>query len=305
MTTRRGLVLLLCAMPCVVACGDTPKAKAAQLQKIEAARKQELARRIATASATPDKALPIAMWIMPPPLREISGLALTSRGTVLTHDDNSGRVSEIDPKTGILVKSFSLLGNQKEDFEAIAIAGVDIYLLASDGKLFRFREGADGQQVQFMMFDTGLGKQCEFESLAYEADSTRLLMACKRTLDKQAPKDLIIYRMPLPLNRATFLTKLSILQVPLKQVVGSNQWKNFRPSDMTIDPFTRNYVIIASHEKGLLVLTPDGDVVRSEPLPGDHLQAEGVAITNDSILLISDEANVKPAAISLYKWRPQ
>jgi uncharacterized protein YjiK len=301
MTGRRGLVLLLCAMPCVAACHDTPKARAAELQKIATARRQELARRIATADAAPELALPVAMWTMPPQLREISGLALTSRGTVLTHDDNSGRVSEIDPKTGILVKSFSLIGNQKEDFEAIAIAGNDIYLMASDGKLFRFREGADGQQVQFMMFDTGLGKKCEFEGLAYEADSTRLVMVCKRTLDKEASHDLVIYRMPLPLNRATF----SVLQVPIKQVTGSNKWKNFRPSDATIDPFTRNYVIIASHEKGLLVLTPDGDVVRSEPLPGEHQQPEGVAITKDSILLISDEANVKPAAITLYKWRPQ
>jgi uncharacterized protein YjiK len=298
--SRGWLVLLLCAMPGVAACRDTPKARAAELQKIAAARKQELARRIATADAAPEMALPLAMWIMPPQLREISGLALTSRGTVLTHDDNSGRVSEIDPKTGILVKAFSLIGNQKEDFEAITIAGNDIYLMASDGKLFRFREGADGQQVQFMMFNTGLGKKCEFESLAYEADSTRLVMVCKRILDKQAPKELVIYRMPLPLDRATF----SVIHVPLKQVVGSNKWKNFRPSDITIDPFTRNYVIIASREKGLLVLTPDGDVVRSEPLPGDHRQPEGVAITKDSILLISDEANVKPAAITLYKWRP-
>jgi uncharacterized protein YjiK len=300
MTSRRWLVLLLCALPGLAACGDTPRARAAELQKIAAVRKQELARRIATADAAPEMALPVAMWIMPPQLREISGLALTSRGTVLTHDDNSGRVSEIDPRTGILVKAFSLVGNQKEDFEAITIAGNDIYLMASDGKLFRFREGADGQQVQFIMFDTGLGKKCEFESLAYEPDSTRLVMVCKRTLDKEATKDLVMYRMPLPLNRETF----SIVQVPLKQVVGSNKWKNFRPSDITIDPFTRNYVIIASHEKGLLVLTPDGDVVRSEPLPGDHRQPEGVAITKDSILLISDEANVKPAAITLYKWRP-
>ncbi len=301
MTGRRGLVLLLCAMPCVAACRDTPRARAAELQKIAASRKQDLALRLATVDANSDKAMPLAMWTMPAQLREISGLALTSRGTVLTHDDNSGRVSEIDPKTGILLKAFSLVGNQKEDFEAIAIAGNDIYLMASDGKLFRFREGADGQQVQFILFDTGLGKQCEFESLAYEADSTRLVMVCKRILDKQAPKDLVIYRMPLPLNRASF----TILHVPLQQVVGSNKWKGFRPSDMTIDPFTRNYVIIASHEKALLVLTPDGDVVRSEPLPGDHQQPEGVAITKDSTLLISDEANVKPAAITLYKWREQ
>ena len=30
----------------------------------------------------------LAKWIMPPELKEISGLALTSRGTVFTHDDN-------------------------------------------------------------------------------------------------------------------------------------------------------------------------------------------------------------------------
>jgi uncharacterized protein YjiK len=304
MTSTRWLVLLLCVMPCMAACGDTPKAKAAELRQIEAARKEEVARRLAAAAATPDKMVPVGMWIMPPQLREISGLALTSRGTVLTHDDNSGRVSEIDPTTGILKKSFSLVGNQKEDFEAITIAGVDIYLMASDGKLFRFREGDDGQQVSFMMFDTGLGKLCEFESLAYEADSTRLLMACKRGVGNDAPKDLIIYRMPLPLNRATFRQTLTTLQVPLNDVVGTNQWKSFRPSDMTIDPFTKNLVIIASHEHGLAVLTPDGDVVRSGPLPGDHKQPEGVAITKDSILVISDEANVNPAAITLYKWRP-
>jgi uncharacterized protein YjiK len=286
-------------MPCLTACRDTPKARAAELQKIAATRRQELAIRMRAVSA--DDVVPVAMWIMPSLLREISGLTLTSRGTVFTHDDNTGRVSEIDPKTGILKKSFSLYGNQKEDFEAITIAGNDIYLMASDGKLFRFREGADGQQVSFQMFDTGLGKKCEFESLAYESDSTRLVMVCKRILDKQAPKDLVIYRMPLPLNLATF----SILQVPIKQVIGSNKWKGFRPSDITIDPFTRNYVIIASHEKGLLVLTPDGDVVRSEPLPGDHRQPEGVAITRDSLLLVSDEANVNPAAITLYKWQPQ
>jgi uncharacterized protein YjiK len=63
-------------------------------------------------------------------------------------------------------------------------------------------------------------------------------------------------------------------------------------------------VIISSHEKGLVVVNPDGDVLRSGPLPGDHRQAEGVAITKDTLLLISDESNVRPAMISVYKWQP-
>jgi len=45
-------------------------------------------------------------------------------------------------------------------------------------------------------------------------------------------------------------------------------------------------------------------VVRSEPLPGNHHQAEGVAVTKDSLLIISDEATSKPAAITVYRWRP-
>ena len=300
MTVARGLVLLVCALPCVTACRQTPQAKAAQVRAVEATRKQELARRIAMADANPAKALPVAMWIMPPELREISGLALTPRGTVLTHDDNVARVYEIDPKTGIMLKRFSLAGDRRGDFEAITIAGPDIYLLESKGKIYKFKEGADGQQVPYTVYDTRLGKECEFESMAFEADSSRLLLVCKKFLTKKAPHELLIYRLPLPLRDPSAMTTL---KVSIGDVVGSNGWKNFHPSDINIDPVTGNYVIIASREKGLVVITPDGDVVRSVPLPGDHRQPEGVAITPDSLLMVSDEANVKPPAITLYRWR--
>ena len=299
MIGARSFVLLAGLSPWVAACRETPQAKAAQVQAVEATRKQELARRLALADANPTKPVPVAEWIMPPELREISGLALTARGTVLTHDDNIGRVYEIDPKTGILLKGFSLEGGVRGDFEAITIAGTDIYLLQSNGKIYKFKEGADAAQVPYSVYDTGLGKECEFESMAYEADSSRLLLVCKKFLQKQAPKELLIYRVPLPLGDRSAITAL---RVPIKDVIGSNKWKNFHPSDINIDPITKNYVIVASHEKGLLVITPEGDVVRSEPLPGDHRQPEGVAITPDSILMVSDEANVKPPAITLYRW---
>ena len=301
MIGARGFLLLAGLAPCVVACRETPQAKAAEVRAVEATRIQELARRLALADANPSKPVPVAEWIMPPELREISGLALTSRGTVLTHDDNIGRVYEIDPKTGIMLKGFSLEGGVRGDFEAITIAGGDVYLLRSNGKIYKFKEGADASQVPYSVYDTGLGDECEFESMAYEADSTRLLLACKKFLQKSAPKELRIYHVPLPLgNRSA----MSTLKVPIAKVIGSNKWKNFHPSDMNIDPFTKNYVIVASKEKGLIVVTPDGGVVRSEPLPGDHRQPEGVAVTPDRILLVSDEANVKPPAITLYRWRP-
>jgi uncharacterized protein YjiK len=301
MIGARGFLLLAGLAPCVAACRETPQAKAAQVREVQATRKQEFATRLAFADANPAKPVPVAKWIMPPELREISGLALTTRGTVLTHDDNIGRVYEIDPKTGILLKGFSLEGGVRGDFEAITIAGTDVYLLRSNGKIYKFKEGADASQVPYSVYDSGLGKGCEFESMAYEADSSRLLLVCKKFLDKKAPKELLIYHVPLPLGDPSAITAM---QVPIKDVIGKNTWKNFHPSDINIDPITKNYVIVASKEKGLIVVTPDGEVVRSEPLPGDHRQPEGVAITPDSILLVSDEANVKSPAITLYRWRP-
>jgi uncharacterized protein YjiK len=301
MIGARSFVLLVCLSPWVAGCRETPQAKAAEAHAVEAARKQELARRLALADANPGKPVPVAQWIMPPELREISGLALTTRGTVLTHDDNVARVYEIDPRTGILLKGFSLEGGVRGDFEAITIAGADIYLLQSKGKIYKFKEGADAAQVPYSVYDTGLGKECEFESMAYEADSARLVLACKKFLQKDEPKEVLIYHLPLPLGDRSAITAI---RVPMKDVIGSNKWKNFHPSDINIDPFTKNYIIVASKEKGLVVITPDGEVVRSEPLPGDHRQPEGIAITSDSLLMISDESNVKPAAITLYRWRP-
>jgi uncharacterized protein YjiK len=301
MTIARGFALLLVLVPVAAACRDTPRAKAAQAQALQAARKQELARRIASADANQATGSPLAMWFVPPELREISGLTLKANGNVLAHDDEVARIFEIDPKSGIVLKRFSLEGGPHGDFEAIAMVGTDIYLLHSNGNLFKFKEGADAEVVPYTKHNTGLGRECEFESLAYEADSSRLLLACKKVGSKGLKDDLVIYRVPLPISDSS---RTTVLAIPLPQVIGTNRWKNFEPSDMAIDPTTRNYVLIASLQKAIAVVTPGGNVVRSGPLPGNHPQPEGLAITGDNIMIISDEATAKPAVITLYRWRP-
>jgi uncharacterized protein YjiK len=301
MSIARDLTLLALLISGGAACRDTEQAKAAQVQALQAERRQELARRMAAADSNQATASPLAMWVVPPELREISGLTLTATGNVLAHDDEVARIFEIDPKSGIVLKRFSLEGAPHGDFEAIATVGTDLYLLHSNGNLFKFKEGADGAVVPYTKHTTGLGRECEFESMAYEADSSRLLLACKKVGSKSMKDDLVIYRVPLPISDSS---RITVLSIPLPQVIGTNRWKNFEPSDMAIDPTTRNYVLITSLQKGIAVVTPGGSVVRSGPLPGNHPQPEGLAITSDNIMIISDEATTELAVITLYRWRP-
>ncbi len=295
-----GFALPVCLIISLGACRPAAEAAAADLQHVERARELQLARRIAMADADPKRVAPVAKWIMPPELREISGLSLMPDGRVLAHGDESGRVYVIDPRHGVLLKQFALGTALRGDFESITMAGSDIYLLASNGILYQFKEGADGSGVPYSAQDLEIGNQCEFESMAYQADSDWLVMPCKKVTDKKLHDQLVTYRWRL---KGPDADRVSRVTIPFSRVVGNNRWKSLHPSDMTIDPTTGDYVIIASREKALIEITRSGELVRSEPLPSGHNQPEGIAITRDSILMLSDESNHAPAAITLYRWR--
>jgi uncharacterized protein YjiK len=294
----RQLALLITLVATTSSCQSKAERARAELRALDA-RVKRMEARLANADATNEVDEPVAMWLMPPELNEISGLALTDDGRLLAHDDELARVFEVDPRKGVIVKSFMLGKGLKGDFEGITVVGQDIYMTLSNGRLYRFREGANNSSVPFTTFDLRLGKECEFEGVAYDRDSAQLVLPCKTVKLKHLEDEMVIYKWKIGSKDST---GISMMSVELSEVIGTNKWKKFRPSDITIDPVTGNYVIISSLEKGIVVVTPSGDVVSSQPLPGKHHQAEGVAITKDNLLIISDEATSKPAAITLYRW---
>ena len=300
MMPRFRIALLAVLVGIVAGCRQTPEAVAAQNKKISTKRIQDVNRRLAESDSFPLKIKPVARWVMPRELRELSGMALMASGQLLVHGDEQALIYVIDPRTGIVGSRFHVGRGLRGDFEAITTAGDDIWLLQSNGKLYRFKQGADGTRVPYELRDTNLGKECEFEGLVYQPDSAWLVMPCKRILKKK-DEQLLIYRYRL---QGPDAGKLSEMEVPMEDVIGLNKWKEFRTSDITIDPNTGNYVLIAAQQKGMVVMTPDGNVLRSRSLHGRHLQAEGVAITRDNIIIVSDEATDEPAVIQLYRWRP-
>lgn len=266
------------------------------------AREKRLAQLVAAQPSDSASDTPVAKWILPPELTEISGVAITADGRLLAHGDEHGRVWVIDPRRGMVLKRFSIGEKTVEaDFEGIADADGTLYLLASNGDLYEFKEGADHAHVPYVKHDTGLGHECEFEGVAYDRPNASLLLACKNVSKKELRDDIVIYRWKL---QQTDSTRLTMLTVPLDRVSGGEGKTKLHPSDITVDPSTGNYVLVAAQEHVLVEVTPAGDLVRVLPLKGEHPQAEGVAITKDGLLIVSDEATNRSAVITIYRWPP-
>jgi uncharacterized protein YjiK len=263
-------------------------------------RESRLAASLAQADTASDA--PLAKWVLPKALAEISGIALTPDQRLLAHDDEAGRIFEVDYRRGVIVKTF-WVGTQilRDDFESIAVVGSRVFLLASTGRLYAFAEGEDESRVPFTVHDTGLGGECEFEGLAFDSTANALVLACKSILAAGLEDLVVLYKVSLT---DTTDARIARITIPLSQAIGANGWKGFTPSDIEVDPGSGDYVIVASQEKGLLRVTSAGEVVWSRPLPPGHDMAEGIAITRDGILIVSDEAAsaTVPGHISLYRW---
>jgi uncharacterized protein YjiK len=307
-----ALAIALLAVTCAgTACGGKASARSAVVDRAELEKRQE---RLKEALANPDAESAhggaLARWLLPDQLKEIAGLALTPDGRLLTHGVKRGRIFEIDYRRGMIVKEFSLGKGRdalKGDLEGITVVNDAVFLMSTDGKLYEFREGKDGSSVNYIMHDTGLKGKCDFQGVAFDRSINSLLLVCNTVHDKSLKDSLVIFRWKLEGDSAT---RASRLTVPIANAIAGNKWRTVHPSDITVDPFNGNYVLIAAAEKALIEITPAGEVVSTRPIPGDHPHAEGVAITKDSLLIISDEAGHRtpdeavhrPAVVTLYRW---
>jgi hypothetical protein len=299
---RIGAATATVAVAVAIACGGIGSG---DVQREMALRRSRLAaalasRRGADVATFLDR--PLARWLLPGGLAEISGLTLTDDGRLLSHGDERGIVWEIDPRRGVLVKSFSV-GERAEhgDFEAIATVGDRLFLLTSKGRLVETREGANGARMPYRRYETGLGKRCELEAMAWDPDAGRLLIPCKRPLHHALKRDdaVVLFRIPLPgAGGDTTMT-----EIPLDRFTTSLGTRGFHPSDVARVPANGDFVLVAGIERAIAEITPDGRVVWARRLPPAlHPQPEGVAVTRDGAIIVSDEARGGTAAITVYPY---
>lgn len=239
-------------------------------------------------------------WKLPKELAEISGLALDGNDRLFGHDDEHGVIHEIDYRAGKLVKSFALgAPTIRDDFEGIAIAGADFYLITSDGTLYRTTEGADGAHVAYTTTETGLADRCEAEGLAYDAHRRVLLIACKNShgeLDGQVA----VFAWSVTEARLDPAAMLNLAETAL---AGPISTAHFNPSSIELGRGPGHVLLLAGRQRALaeVSLLGGGMVISVVRLPrGRHRQPEGLALTRSGDLIVADEAEKGRARLAVY-----
>jgi len=237
-------------------------------------------------------------------LQEISGLTFTQDDRLLCHDDEAAHVYEIDYRTGAEKKRFSL-GRPAvvQDFEGIAVKKDTVFLVTSSGVLFRCREGANGENVRFQSFHSGLDVRYDVEGLAYDPATDCLLLACKGYAGREYENQKAVYAFSL---RTYKLQPRPRFLLPLNLVAKETDKKEFNPSGIERHPLSGNFFVIASNGFSIVELTPKGEVVDQSDLPKSvHKQPEGIGIASDGTMVIASEGGNKDAMLVIYKSMQQ
>lgn len=221
-------------------------------------------------------------------LREVSGIAITSDGRLLAHNDERGTVYEVDRVTGRMLRQFAVGERRlREDFEDIALAADSIWLVNSSGELFSFVEGADRENVSFTRYSTGLSAKNDVEGLCYDPATDALLLACKARPGVDSAGVRAVYAFDLPTRTLLPDPRYLIDLGELRRRFGA---KEFRPAGIARHPDTGHFLLISAVGNSIVELAPEGRVLAFADLPKKyHEQPEGIAIDSAGTLLIASE----------------
>jgi uncharacterized protein YjiK len=247
---------------------------------------------------------PSARIELPAELAEVSGLAFTGDGRLLAHGDERAVIYQIDVPGGKVVKRFAIgdaAGPLLGDFEDIQVVGDRVFLVTSAGELVEAKEGADGATVPVVRRTRGLRGACEVEGLAWDEASSSMLLLCKETKGRRWKDQLVILALNPATGEFAREPRLTVPQSELQRVTGA---KRFAGSAMVRHPRTGNWILVSGPQRAIAEIDSSGKVLAGGLLAAKrHPQPEGLAITPDLTLLISDEAARGTATITGYAGR--
>ncbi|MCK8490355.1 SdiA-regulated domain-containing protein [Spirosoma sp. RP8] len=274
-----GIMLLL------VSCGPSSETKKSAEDTPEAGK-------LAASFTLPYRlTAPDETYTLPKALEEISGLTYYKNDQLLCVQDEEAVVYVFDTKKKAVVKDFGFGGYG--DFEGIEYVNDEVYVLESNGNLFRFKP----ESTQIGRTKTDLPKKTEVEGLGYDPKTKRLLIAVK---NGGPSSDKTVYSFNL-LNKAVFKD----MSLNDEQLEGAGiDPKSYKPSGIAVHPITGEWYILTSAGKRLLITNRQAKIIYSEPLdPKQYRQPEGICFAPNGDLFIASEGNGKKGYIMKFAYK--
>lgn len=248
-----------------------------------------------------------------PALREISGLSLSPDGRqLMAVNDEKGIIFFLNPQTGAIERSLDF--GEKGDYEGIEAVGKDIYVVKSNGTLYRIPESGATETLK-----TTLSAEYDVEGLGYDPVKHRLLLACKGKAGKGAEFEhkKAIYAYNLVTRRTEDEPAFLIDRAEIARWKGAGSGfadqmseffssakaaSAFNPSGIAFCPQDSNLYIIASAGKTLAVLRSNGLLIYACRLDADLFhQPEGICFDAQGNLYISSEGGKSAGYIMRFK----
>ena len=257
---------------------------------------------------TPDSAIaavpylladPDTIAVLPDDLEEISGLAVGPGGALLAVQDEDGLLFEIDPSTGAIVGRRPFY--DEGDYEGVEAVGDDVWVVESDGDLYRLAPGADVAERT----ETGLGRRSDVEGLGLDPATGHLLLACKEHPggDLDGGRDGV--RAIWAFDPATGTLGDEPAYVLPRAELDATGPPYFKPSAVAVHPTSGDLYVLSSVRKALVVVSSDGTLRAAIALPPRlYPQPEGIAFGADGTLTISNEGAGGSATLLRFSEQP-
>ena len=259
---------------------------------------------------------PNARHKLPDKLVEISGLDYMGNGQVVCVNDEKGDVFVYDLTKGEVVAKVDF--EKGGDYEGIEWADDKLYILRSDGDLYRVKKfNTEDQKTK--KYETPLSTGNDAEGLAYDAVNNRLLVACKGSPGKEESLrgKKAVYAFNLETKEMAEEPAITIDLKNLRNWKGSNKVAEtydkvsefftgtnitFNPSGIAVHPISGYIYLIATSGKLLVVLNKAGkEVLHIEKLaPATFKQPEGITFSETGNLIISNEGRGGKANILVF-----
>jgi uncharacterized protein YjiK len=236
-------------------------------------------------------------WTMPKELKEISANVFIDDVRMACIQDNDGIIYIYNLQTESVDEQIEFA--DKGDYEGLALVRSTYYVLRSDGVLFEVQP-QKGKAPLVKTYETPLKAENETESVCFDNDNNRLLVAVK-TKDLHENDKKGIYAFDLKTKQ---MSTTAVVYIESKVDIDENEEANgkgkkkkkekaeIKPSDLAIQPGTKDFYILDGPSARLFITDAKGNIKSKYELDRNILpQPEGICFSKSGDIYISSEAN--------------